>query len=379
MSQSKSLNIGIVSGEHSGDMLGAGIIDEIKKNSNIKLFGVGGPKLEQLGLKSNFDFSELQIMGLIDPLLNIRKLKNLRNDLIKLFIKNDIDFFIGIDSPDFNIGIHKALKKKHNCKNIQIVSPSVWVWRQNRIKPIQAFIDLTVCLFDFEDNYYKKVKHNSIHLGHPFSDISKIDKKEVFNKYDLSDNNNFISILPGSRISEIKFMMPILLQFMNYYSSTEEGKDYIYLIPAADQKIAKYIKSFLHSSLKQIIIKEKATQDFLSISEFSIATSGTATLESAVLGCPPIICYKTNFLNYSIISRMMKIKNIGLPNILLNKNYYPELVQRDCKLSNLKSALVRVPKLIEESNKNSELLKNILKGQGFSKTAEKIISLKGYQ
>ena len=111
MAQRKSLNIGIVCGEHSGDMLGAGIIDEIKKNSNIKLFGVGGPKLEQLGLKSNFDFSELQIMGLIDPLLNIKKLKNLRDDLIKLFIKNDIDFFIGIDSPDFNIGIHKALKK----------------------------------------------------------------------------------------------------------------------------------------------------------------------------------------------------------------------------------------------------------------------------
>ncbi|MAR95255.1 MAG: lipid-A-disaccharide synthase [Gammaproteobacteria bacterium] len=379
MSQSKSLNIGIVCGEHSGDMLGAGIIGEIKKNSNIKLFGVGGPKLEELGVKSKFDFSELQIMGLIDPLLNIRKLKNLRNDLIKFFIKNDIDIFIGIDSPDFNIGIHKALKKKHKSKNIQIVSPSVWVWRQNRIKSIQAFIDLTVCLFDFEDSYYKKVKHNSIHLGHPFSDISKIDKKEVLNKYNLSDNNKFISILPGSRISEIKFMMPIFLQFINYYSRTKEGRDYVYLIPAADQKVTKYINTFLNSSPKQIIIKEAATQDFLSISEFSITTSGTATLESAVLGCPPIICYKTNFLNYSIISKMMKIKNIGLPNILLNKNYYPELVQRDCKLSNIKSALKRIPKLIAESEKNAELLKNILKGQGFSDTAKKIISLKGYQ
>ena len=92
------------------------------------------------------------------------------------------------------MGIHKALKKKYNNKNIQVVSPSVWGWRQNRIKSIQAFIDLTVCLFNFEDIYYKKVKHNSIHLGHPFSNVKKLEKQEVFNKYNLDHNNKFISI-----------------------------------------------------------------------------------------------------------------------------------------------------------------------------------------
>ncbi len=374
MTQNKPLNIGIVCGEHSGDRLGAGIIQEIKKNSNVNLFGVGGPMLEELGVESKFDFSELQIMGLIDPLVNLRKLRKLRSDLIEFFIEKEIDFFIGIDSPDFNMGIHKALKKKYNNKNIQIVSPSVWVWRQNRIKSIQAFIDLTVCLFDFEDIYYKKVKHNSIHLGHPFSEIKKIERQKVFNKYNLDHNNKFISILPGSRKSEIKYMLPIYLDFITDHSY--QNHEYVYLIPAVDSNnLLENINNLIPNANLPILVKENAIQDFLSISEFSITTSGTATLESAVLGCPPIICYKTNFFNFSIISRMLKIKNIGLPNILLKKDYYPELLQSDCNLSSIKQAVKNIPKLVEESNENAELLKNILRGEGFSNTAEKIISL----
>ena len=169
MSQKKLLNIGIVCGEHSGDRLGADLITEIKQTFQVNLYGVGGPKLEALGIKSEFNFSELNIMGLIDPLINYRKLTKLRKNLINLFIDKNIDFFIGIDSPDFNMGLHKALKKNHTNKNIQVVSPSVWAWRQNRIKSIQDNIDLTLCLFNFEDNYYKKVGHKSLHVGHPFS------------------------------------------------------------------------------------------------------------------------------------------------------------------------------------------------------------------
>ena len=150
---------------------GAGIIKEIKKDSEINLYGIGGPRLEELGFKSEFDFSEINIMGLIQPLMNYRKLTSLRGSLIKLFLEKEIDIFIGIDSPDFNMGIHKALKSNHDNKNIQVVSPSVWGWRQNRVKSINAYIDLTLCLFSFEDNFYKKIGHNSLQLGHPFSTL----------------------------------------------------------------------------------------------------------------------------------------------------------------------------------------------------------------
>jgi len=140
------LNIGIVCGEHSGDRLGAGLIEELKKHYDVNLCGVGGPKLEKLGLKSSFHYSEINIMGLLDPLLSIFKLTRLRKNLINLFIKNNINLFIGIDSPDFNMGIHKALKKKCLNKNIQVVSHSVWGWRQGKVKsimPYGAFIGIS--------------------------------------------------------------------------------------------------------------------------------------------------------------------------------------------------------------------------------------------
>ena len=192
MSNKDILNIGIVCGEHSGDRLGAGLIQELKKYHDINLYGVGGPKLEKLGLKSSFHFSEINVMGLLDPLIKIFKLLGLRKNLINLFIDKKIDLFIGIDSPDFNMGIHKALKKKSNNKNIQIVSPSVWGWRQGRIKSIQAYIDLTLCLFNFEHNFYKKVGHNSFHLGHPFFELNKVNKEEIIKKYSLDDSKRFL-------------------------------------------------------------------------------------------------------------------------------------------------------------------------------------------
>ena len=223
MFQKESLNIGIVCGEHSGDRLGFGLIQEIKKNVDVNLYGVGGPKLESLGFKSEFDFSELNIMGLVEPIKKFHKLTKLRKNLIKLFIEKNIDFFIGIDSPDFNMGIHKSLKNHHSNKNIQVVSPSVWGWRQNRIKAIQANIDLTLCLFNFEDNYYKKVGHNSMHVGHPFADLYKEDYEEVINKYNLNKTKRFISVLPGSRKSEVKNMLPTFIEFINEHSKNNKN------------------------------------------------------------------------------------------------------------------------------------------------------------
>ena len=149
MIKDRSLKIGVVCGEHSGDTLGAHLISELKKHKDIELLGVGGPKLENLGLNSQFNFEELQIMGIVDPILNYRNLSMRRKKLTESFIKNKIDLFIGIDSPDFNIKIHKSLKEKDICKNIQLVSPSVWAWRQNRTNLIKRFIDLTLCLFHF--------------------------------------------------------------------------------------------------------------------------------------------------------------------------------------------------------------------------------------
>ena len=370
MPTNRPLNIGVVCGEHSGDRLGAGLIKEIKKNSDVNLFGVGGPKLEELGVNSEFNFSEINVMGFVQPLLKYRKLKNLRNSLIETFINKKIDLFIGIDSPDFNMGIHKALKKQHVSKNIQVVSPSVWGWRQNRIKSIQANIDLTLCLFNFEDNFYKKEGHKSFHLGHPFYSLNKIDRIDVLKKYNFAEDKKYISVLPGSRVSELQDMLPIYKEFIQEHS--QENNDYLYLIPAADKKLMKVLVKSFHASNLPVIIKENSMHEFLSISELSIVTSGTASLESAVLGCSPIICYKTNFINYSIISRMLKVDNIGLPNLLLGDRYFIELLQNDFNKQNIKNAIKETLLLKENSENIAESLKEMLKGRGYSDAAREL-------
>jgi len=370
VSTNKVLNIGIVCGEHSGDRLGAGLIKEIKKYSEINLYGIGGPRLEELGFKSEFDFSEINIMGLIQPLMNYRKLTSLRGSLIKLFLEKEIDIFIGIDSPDFNMGIHKALKSNHDNKNIQVVSPSVWGWRQNRVKSINAYIDLTLCLFSFEDNFYKKIGHNSLQLGHPFSKLQKFSKEMVLKKHNLDPNKKYISVIPGSRESEIKYMLPTYIEFIKDHS--QENKDYIYLLPAADGKLMiSIMKSFDGLDLP-IVIKDNAMQEFLSISELSIVTSGTASLESAILECPTIICYKTNFINYSIISRMLKVDNIGLPNLLLGKSYFVELLQNNFTKENINKAIKETLSFEQSPKDIADILREMLVGIGYSKAAKEI-------
>ena len=212
---------------------------------------------------------------------------SLRKQLIDLFVQKDIDYFIGVDSPDFNISIHKAMKNKNSCKNIQIVSPSVWGWRENRIKPIKKYVDLTACLFNFEDNFYKRKSLPSIHLGHPFSKLFPKNKESVIKEYKLNPSKKFVSILPGSRLSEIKNLLSTYIEFIKLHS--KKYPDYEYLIPASDNQSFNMIKENIPKDLP-IILNKDCAKDFLSISFFSVVTSGTATLESAVLGAKPIIC-----------------------------------------------------------------------------------------
>ena len=352
-SQKPIIKVGIVAGEYSGDRLGAKIISALKKTHNVELYGVGGPKITKEGLSSIFNFEKLHLMGLIEPLINYIELRKLRKQLINLFIQNKIDYFIGIDSPDFNIGIHKALKNIGKSKNIQVVSPSVWGWREGRIKQIKNYIDLTMCLFNFEDNFYKKKEMPSIHMGHPFCDLYPSKKEDVFQKYSLNPHKQFVSVLPGSRKSEIKDLLPTYIDFINLHF--KENVNYEYLIPASDTKIMELISSYLPSSLP-IRVEINSTRDFLSISEFSVVTSGTATLESAILGVFPIICYKTNPLNFFIISRMLKVDDVGLPNLLLGSRKFPELIQKNCNAKSILSASKNINDMQSMSGQLRELL-----------------------
>ncbi len=370
MSKEK-IKIGIIAAEHSGDRLGAKLIESLKAVYEVELFGLAGPEVSAHSIftPSTMNYQDLHVMGLIDPLLNLPKLLSLRKRLLNLFAAKDIDIFVGVDSPDFNMFFHKRLGQKQ-IKTVQVVSPSVWGWRENRIKDIESHVDLTMCLFKFECNFYASKNMNSFFLGHPFSKLQMGDKNAILSKHGLEDSKDFVSILPGSRRSEISQLIPIYIQSAK--KLLEVNPNIFFLIPAANSELADAIAS--HQDINQIphSLATEAAQDFLSISTISIVTSGTASLESAVLGSVPIICYKTNAFNYAILSRMVKTPFIGLPNLLLQEHVFPELIQQDLSVDAIVSSYSEISSKPQQYQSHLAAMNDSMNGEGFTAAAQAI-------
>ena len=367
----KKLKVGIIAAEHSGDRLGSKLIESLQNYFDLDLYGLGGPEVTSCGVTTpvGIDYQDLHVMGLIDPLINLPKLLSIRKKLSKLFISNDIDIFIGVDSPDFNMFFHKKLKPK-NIKTIQVVSPSVWGWRENRIHSIQAYVDLTMCLFKFECDFYDEKNMQSFFLGHPFSQLKPKNSDETISKYSLDDSKEFIGILPGSRESEISQLMPVYIEAAKKLFQINPNS--YFLIPAANKKLAEMIK--LTKGIEDIPFKLSidSAQDFLSLSSISIVTSGTASLEAAVLGSVPIICYKTNTLNYAILSRLVKTPFVGLPNLLLQEHVFPELIQNNLTPDLIVRSFSNISSKPEQYRTYLSKINDSMRGKGFEAAANAI-------
>ena len=370
----KKLKVGIIAAEHSGDRLGSKLIESLQNYFDLDLYGLGGPEVTSCGVTTpvGIDYQDLHVMGLIDPLINLPKLLLIRKKLSKLFISNDIDIFIGVDSPDFNMFFHKKLKPK-NIKTIQVVSPSVWGWRENRIHSIQAYVDLTMCLFKFECDFYDEKNMQSFFLGHPFSQLKPKNSDETISKYSLDNSKEFIGILPGSRESEISQLMPVYIEAAKKLFQINPNS--YFLIPAANKKLAEIIK--LTKGIEDIPFKLSidSAQDFLSLSSISIVTSGTASLEAAVLGSVPIICYKTNTLNYAILSRLVKTPFVGLPNLLLQEHVFPELIQNNLTPDLIVRSFSNISSEPEQYRTYLSKINDSMRGKGFEAAANAISHL----
>ena len=361
----KTLNVGIVVTEHSADLLAHSLITSLSKIGKINLFGIGHEKLNSLGLKGpNIETKYLNVMGVIDPIKNLPKILQIRRLVTKFLLDNDIDVFIGVDAPDFNMGIHKAMKSNH-ISTIQLVSPSVWAWRRGRINKIKKYIDCTLCLFPFEKNFYDMSNTHAIFVGHPFSEIN-LNNAE-------GPQDQYISLLPGSRDSELKYMLPTIVDFAKLVTKTYSEAHF--LIPVASSVHRDFVSRLSSEAGINFTCSIGNTQECLSKSPISVVTSGTATLEAVCYGSSPIICYKTGSLNYAILSRLNKAPFIGLPNLILNHLVFPELIQDQCTASNILECYQALSSS-ETINHNLEKIKLAIQGEGFSRAASYIFSLK---
>ena len=320
----------ILTGEPSGDKLASSVISKLKiSEPNIEYLSVGGTHLNSLGIKSIFDLKEITYIGFTSVLLNIFKIRNRINKTVDEIIKFNPNILFSVDSPDFTLRVAERVKKiNNNIKTVHYVAPQVWVWREGRVKKIKKFIDHILLLFNFEKKYFDKENITNSFVGHPLLEKqtkSKIDLSNMFFK-----DKKIISIFPGSRSSEIKVLMPILIEFVKLMN--EKYDDYLFVFHATEENKYNINDKLKNSNLNntEVISDENIKSEILSISVFAVSKSGTVSLEICNANVPSIIIYKMNFLNFMIIKLLVKIKFANIINIINNKEVIPELLQKEC-------------------------------------------------
>lgn len=328
------IKIALVVGEQSGDELGGPLIDSIRKQfPKAEFIGLGGNSMEKRGLVSFFDIKEIAVMGIVEPLLRLRKILNLRKSFKKFLIDQKPDLYIGIDSPDFNLPIAKYLKKQLGIKTIQYVSPSVWAWRKGRIKTMESSVDRVFTLFPFESEVYADSSIEVSYIGHPLSYKFPIEAEETSleDRTLLENNNKVIALLPGSRNSEISLLGNEMLKAAKLIKNDLPEARFLMPLSSPDHK------ALLEQNQDTGIVEFSYgdSQEVLKIADLAIITSGTATLEALLLQTPCVTVYKTGWLSFKIIKPLLNIKYFSLPNLLANKELLPELLQDEVTPENI--------------------------------------------
>ena len=357
----------VLTGEPSGDKLASKVIEKLKSSrSDIQYLSVGGEYLNSIGIKSLYDLKDVTYLGFTKVLLNIFKIKKKINSTVKEIIKFNPDILFSVDSPDFTLRVVKDVKKKNpNIKTIHFVSPQVWVWRENRVKQFKSFLDHVLLLFPFEKKYFDKENIKSTFVGHPLLEEqskSKIDINQIIKGY-----KKIFSIFPGSRMSEVDALTPILLEFVK--KMNEKYTDLFFVIHSTTEHIHSIRKLIIKSELKncEVISDEKIKFQVLKSSIFAVSKSGTVALEICNAKIPSIIIYKMNMINFFIVKMLIKVKFANIINIAANEEIIPELLQSKC---NSKDIFIEVDKLLnnkqalqEQLTKSDVLIKSFKTGR----------------
>jgi lipid-A-disaccharide synthase len=362
----------LIAGERSGDLHGSYLINAIKeKDGNAFIIGYGGDQMESAGMKLLSHYNEGAFMGFIEVLINLRSIFS-RIEKCKYEIQEvNPDVVILIDYPGFNLRIAKYAHRL-GIKTSYYISPKIWAWKKSRIKVIRKYVDQMLVIFPFEVSFYKSLSYDVCYVGNPLVEQISNHKASSFKKI----NHHFekrIAFLPGSREQEVRVSIPMILRL------AKEHPDWMILVAAVDNLDAQLYRPVSTSENVKLVYNQ--TYDVLSESDAAVVTSGTATLESALIGTPQVICYRANPISYAIGKRVVKIKYISLVNLIADQPIVKELIQDEYNIENLLKELERLlsnKAYLKKMIQGYGLVSNILGDQNASKNAaEEIYKLVG--
>ena len=323
--------VAIVAGEASGDTLAAGLMQALQaRMPEVRFEGVAGPQMRALGCEVLAPLEQLSVMGLVEVLGKLPELVLLRQRLVKHWRQNPPDIVIGVDAPDFTLGLELKLRQA-GIKTIHYVSPSVWAWRQGRVKTMAKACDHVLTLFPFEAAFYQQHAIPVTCVGHTLADQipMQVDQVAARQALNLTDKGPYIALLPGSRRAEVSYLSETLVR--GAFLAWRWNKTLRFIVPAVNDAIAEAFtrvwKDWAPGLPVQVL--RCSGREVMAAADYVVLASGTASLEAALLKRPMCVVYKLNNLSYNIYRKLVSVNHIALPNLLAEREIVPELIQED--------------------------------------------------
>ena len=328
----------IIAGEVSGDMHGAALIHELKKlNADLEVYGTGGNSMKNEGVYLIYHLNRMAFLGFVEVLKHIPFIKKVQFELIELVKAKNIDTVVLIDYPGFNLSIAKKLKQLEpelKLDLIYYITPQVWAWGKGRVNKIRDLFKKVLVVFPFEEKFFKEKNVNAEYVGHPLiQEINTYDfisRNLLDKKYSLDPAKEILLILPGSRKQEVKSIFPEAIKAASKIADELDMQIVVACSSNIDEKVFYEL-----TNIKNFKVIKDQTYDLLKHAKFGIVKSGTSTLEAGLLELPMVIVYKTSLLTYAIGKSLVKIKNFGMANIVLDEQVVPELIQKDANADNI--------------------------------------------
>lgn len=344
------VRIGLVAGEMSGDLLGAALMRQIRAlQPEVSFVGIGGPQMQAEGLESLFAMEKLSVMGLVEVAGRLRELLGIRDELVtRLTGDLPVQLFIGIDAPDFNLRVSARLRS-HGIRTVQYVSPSVWAWRPGRIKSIRQAVDLVLCLFPFEVEFYQRHDMAAVFVGHPLAQTMPLDHQvePAKRQLGLSPQRRQVALLPGSRGGEVARLLPLMFEVAAVLHRQDPSLGF--LVPVASaarehqiRQLHNQLPESLRHAIRLMVDRQQRGsmgRQVMAASDVVLLASGTATLEALLLERPMVVVYRLHWMTYWLARWLVRIPHVALPNILAGRQVVPELIQHQARVEAVSAAV----------------------------------------